>query len=97
VLRNGLGTPETAGESSSGIRKLAEETDIQVIPFYSLVPAQGLLESISDLARATSILTDDDRAILISNEGEVRINQSFNISSDTIEELLTKSTLSRAC
>lgn len=85
---------EPVKELEEQLLALAKESDIQVIPFYIAVPTQKLLETVAGLSRATNPLLDTDRVTLISEEGEVSINKKFYISSQVIEELLTKNIVS---
>lgn len=75
--------------------ELAKETDIQHIPLYTTVPTQKLLESIGSISRAPYFLTDKDHVSLLSEEGEDKITRGPYITSQTIEELLTKETLNK--
>lgn len=81
---------EPVKELEGQLLELAKETDIQVMPFYTAVPTQRFLESIAGLSHATNNLSENDQVTMISEEGEISINKKFYISSQVIEELLTK-------
>ncbi len=75
--------------------ELAKETDIQHIPMYTTVPTQKLLESIAYISRAPYSLSDKDHVSFISEEGEDVIRRGPYITSQTVEELLTKEILNK--
>jgi hypothetical protein len=76
-----------------GLLVLAQETDIQQVPFYTTIPTQKFLENLSRLYNATNVLLPQDTVKYISSEGEVTLNQGFNISAEAIEDLLTRETI----
>src|SRR5690606_5766060 len=65
----------------SGLLRLAEETDVAAIPAYEPIPPKQLLQDLARISDALANLHVGDRAIYISPEGDVTINQSFSISS----------------
>ncbi len=74
----------------SNLLSLAQDTDIQQVPWYTTIPTQKFLENISKLYNATNLLLSNDTVKYISPEGEVTINKGFAISQQSIENLLTK-------
>lgn len=77
-------------EIENEILLLAKQSNIQLLPIYTPVNSQKLLEGISYLYNATNSLLPHDFASFISVEGEVTINKEFSINAQAIEELLTK-------
>ncbi len=72
----------------------AVETDVKSIPAYTPVKRMKLLQNIERIASATSILDKSDCAVFITLENEIKINASFDVLPEDIEELMTKETLS---
>lgn len=83
-------TIEQVNELENGLLDLAQKSNVQTIPLYSKIPTKNLLEDIARISKASYNLSDKDKATVISNEGEVTINKKLFISSENIEELLTK-------
>ncbi|TEB05669.1 hypothetical protein Psch_02710 [Pelotomaculum schinkii] len=71
------------------ILEIAQETDVQRLPNYSPGSTQRFLVNISRLSNATKSLLPGDEIFYISPEGQVTINKEFNISPESIQELLT--------
>jgi hypothetical protein len=70
--------------------RLAEETNVRALPFYSPVSRKQLLGNIEKINSALGPLNETDKAILsIPDREDVNFNLSLNISPETIEELLT--------
>lgn len=67
----------------------AEQSNLNRIPAYSPPTAQQILSSASSLKKAMDNLSKNDRSVFISDSTEKRINQKFQISEETIRELLT--------
>ncbi|MFZ1520030.1 MAG: hypothetical protein WAU11_14720 [Ignavibacteriaceae bacterium] len=74
--------------------QLAEETDVRGLPGYAPIPVEKLLFSIGKLSNSVKFLNDKDIVKYYSDEGTVSINKNFNYDSETVEDLLTKETLS---
>lgn len=70
--------------------ELAQQTDVQKLPFYSPVPHKKLLQNLSRLYDATRQLLPSDSVVYVSADGEVEIRQEFRISPEAIEEILTR-------
>ncbi len=79
-------------ELSNDILILAENTGILTFPTYTSIPQKLLLNSILRLNSSIKYLNPEEQVYLISDEGEVKINKSFIISEEIIEDLLTKET-----
>lgn len=88
--RHEITSIEQVHEIQKDIAKLAEETEVNKIPFYTSVQSKVLLESLSKLYIATSNLSSTDSAFYISSEGAVRIPQGLYIPTQTIENILTR-------
>lgn len=78
----------------SELLQLAEETDVRGLPGYAPIPVEKLLFSIGKLSNSVKFLNDKDIVKYSSDEGTVSINKNFNYDSETVEDLLTKETLS---
>jgi hypothetical protein len=74
---------------------LSEHNPVPEFPIYTPVPKKDLLLGIQKIQLAVSPLTEDeDRAEYISGDSSrVPFNLALSISPDTIEDLLTKETL----
>ena len=68
----------------------AEETDVTNMPSYTVVQRQKLLPQIGRLTNALKILNENDKAIYIYAENEIRMNACFNYIPENIETLLTQ-------
>lgn len=76
------------------IFSLAEETKVRRLPAYTPPEAKYLLEGIKDISTSLSILSKGDSALYITKEQKTQFNLDFNISPESIEELLAKETIS---
>lgn len=81
---------EPINELEKNIEKLAVETNVQIIPSYTKVFTKKLLDCIYYLSKAVHNLSENDKAILISSEGEAEINKKFYITDETIKEILKR-------
>lgn len=64
--------------------------DVAQLPTPGAVPLPKLLTDVQHITQALQHLHPEDRAIYVSPEGVVPLNRSFSISSEQIEELLTR-------
>lgn len=80
-------------EVEEEIAKLAAETEIQKYPLYFPVPTKNLLENIAKIYDATKHLSNNDVATYITYSGEVEIRKEFAITQETIDDILTRETL----
>ena len=79
---------------SSQLLKAAQETDVRRIPTYSPVPTWRVLEFLCDISRSLEHLSSSDTAQFSTREGdEASFNLSFQYSPESLQELLTKETL----
>lgn len=73
----------------------ARLTDIKLLPHYEPLPIPKLIKSIEQINNSLRHLNEEDKAYFESrNEEKATFNLSLNFSADTIEELLTKESLS---
>jgi hypothetical protein len=72
---------------------VAEETQIEPIPFYTPIPEADLLESLRIMSEPLTRLTSGDSAKYITVDQEASFNVDFGFSPEAIEELLTKETI----
>lgn len=84
---------EEIEQLEKGILQAAIETDVTHIPAYSIPNRHKLLSSIDNISKSLIYLNENDRAIYRTPEKEVEINKSFNIVPETIDQLLTRETL----
>ena len=78
----------------SKILKIAVETDVTHIPAYSSPNRRKLLLHIERLSASLTYLQKDDRVYYETPEEKVEMNKEFNIVPETIDQLLTRETLS---
>ncbi len=72
----------------------ARKTDVKLLPHYEPLPLPKLIRSIEDINNSLLHLSKKDKAYYESRSGErANFNLSLNFSTDTIEELLTKESL----
>ncbi len=73
--------------------RLAEETEVRTFPAYSPIARPKLLSGISDITKALSHLSEEDKATFQTPEGTTGFNLQFNFAPDSIEKLLTDETI----
>ncbi len=88
--KNQITSIDEVKELENEVIKHAKECDVEVIPVYSSISHQKLLNGLLNIHNAISRLNPKDDAVYISNAGEARINREFSISPETIDELLTE-------
>lgn len=75
------------------IMQLAEMTNLKLLPTYSVLKQRKLLESLKDISMSLSPLIEGDSVKYISlDHGESALNLKFKLSSENIEDILTKET-----
>jgi hypothetical protein len=72
------------------ILQLAENTDIKLIPAYSVPDTESLLLNMNSIRNALAILEPDDNAIFKSDEGISKFNKKMEISNEIIQEYITR-------
>lgn len=76
------------------IHKLAEATDIKMLPAYEPIPREKLVRSIEKINTALTPLNDNDKASFETTEGEkTEFNLALHIAPETLEELITAETI----
>ena len=80
-------------ELENHLLKVAEDTDIKMLPAYEPVPREKLVRNIEKINNALAPLNDDDSATFVSQEGETEFNLTLYISPETIEDLITAETI----
>jgi hypothetical protein len=81
------------GPLEDQIIQLAEMTNLKLLPTYSPLKQRKLLESLKDISMSLSPLMEGDSVNYISlDHGESALNLKFNLSSENIEDLITKET-----
>jgi hypothetical protein len=93
--KNVISSIEEINELEKDFEKLIDESCGQGFPFRTKVNTHKLLESMLNLSKANSNLSNKDKAMLISNEGKASINTRFYISTEMIEELLTRHVINK--
>jgi hypothetical protein len=76
-------------EIQAEIVEEAEKTEIAYLPHYERPPIAGILADLSMISRASQRLFREDQALLISDLGVQRINTSFSINQEEVEDILT--------
>jgi len=79
---------------ASNLHQLANETKIRMLPDYTKIQPQELLEDIQRMSSNLSYLSKEDSASYITSEAKARFNLDFKLSPETVEELLVYETLS---
>ena len=75
------------------IMQLAEMVNLKLLPTYPPLKQRKLLECLKDISMSLSPLMKGDRVNYISlDHGESALNIQFKLSSEDIEDLLTKNT-----
>jgi len=73
-----------------GLTELARSTEIKFVPHYMPVPQQDIAYGIQRITNSLSYLEDYDRASYSVHDDIVPFNQHLSISSENIEQLITK-------
>ncbi len=75
------------------IMQLAEVIDLKLLPTHSPLKQRKLLESLKDISMSLSPLVEGDSVKYISlDHGDSTFNPGFKLSSENIEDLITKET-----
>jgi len=77
---------------SDKIHKLAEATNIKMLPAYTPIQPHALLESLKDISSGLNQLTEGDTAKYIISDDVVDFNLEFRLAPESIEDLITKET-----
>ena len=74
----------------SVLDEAADEAGLTLISLRSPIPATRVAEDLRLLSNATVPLLSSDKAEFVSSEGPVEINAEFELTTETIEKLLTQ-------
>jgi hypothetical protein len=97
---NNRATITTRAEIESLEKKLlslARETDVMRLPSYTPVDRKNLLEDLNSVSSSLSYLTKEDKVIYfdaLSTDSPITINAEFRVVAETVEDLLTRETIS---
>jgi len=73
----------------------AKKTDVKFLPLYEPIPIPKLIKSIDEINKSLSYLDNKDKAYFQSKiSGDASFNLSLDFTPETIEDLLTKESLS---
>lgn len=70
--------------------KIAEETDLKLLPAYTAPSAEVLLSDIHSVQESLENLIEEDVATYKYHEKEVSFNNELNISNEIVRDVLTK-------
>ncbi|QQG40590.1 MAG: hypothetical protein HYV37_03410 [Candidatus Levyibacteriota bacterium] len=90
-----ISSREQIKELEDGLYKLAEETDVKRIPSYSPIPTAKLIGGIRRISDSLKYVDEGGKVIFATSEQKrVDFNLEFNFSPESIEDLLTKESIS---
>lgn len=92
--RTEIATKEEIESLERDLLTAAQETDVTHFPSYVPIDRQILLDKLGKTQQALSYLKDHDTATYITASDRVKLNTSFNIIPEKLEELLTQETIS---
>jgi hypothetical protein len=72
----------------------AEETGVRKMPIYSPITTRSLLGGIQEVNSALALLATKDNAKFMSTAGDANFNRTFQFSMESLEDLLTRETIS---
>ncbi len=70
--------------------KVAEETDLKLLPAYSAPQVEVILSDIHSVQESLAHLEREDSAVFSYEGNEVEFNQDLNISNEVVRDVLTK-------
>ncbi len=70
--------------------KIAEETDLKLLPAYAAPSAEMLLSDIHSVQESLEYLLEEDSASYKYGDKKVNFNRDLNISNEIVREVLTK-------
>jgi len=74
--------------------KVAEETDLKLLPAYSAPQVEVILGDIHSVQESLAHLEIEDKAIFRYESNEIEFNQKLNISNEVVRDVLTKEVVS---
>jgi hypothetical protein len=81
---------EEVKQLQSDVHKLAEQSDVKLLPAYAPLEIPTLLADITAVHQALSYLAANDEATLSSSEGQSKYNAAFEVSQTIVQELVTR-------
>lgn len=81
---------EEVKQLQSDIHKLAEQSDVKLLPAYAPIAIPTLLADITAVHQSLSYLAANDEAMLSSTEGQSKFNAEFEVSQAMVQELVTR-------
>lgn len=81
---------EEVKQLQSDIHRLAEQSDVKLLPAYAPIAIPTLLADITAVHQSLSYLAANDEATLISSEGQSKFNAEFEVSQAMVQELVTR-------
>lgn len=75
------------------LHKLAEESDIKLIPAYAQMETATLLSDINSVNNALDCLSQNDLATFTSPQGSSTYNPNLTVSPGIVQELITRETI----
>lgn len=76
---------------------LAETTGIKEIPAYSPIKTQDLLQDMSNIQHALAPLNKGDIVVFRTGNEATKFNLNFEITPESIEEIITKESIENTC
>lgn len=86
-------TPRSLPDLRKDIQKLAQETDVRHMPDYLPPPTEALLRAVKDFQGVKNDLHPNDRAVMITPQGEAEMNLTIRLNIEKIEDLAVSRTL----
>lgn len=88
--RTEIANLEEVKQLQSDIHKLAEQSDVKLLPAYAPIAIPTLLADITAVHQSLSYLAANDEATLSSTEGQSKFNAEFEVSQAMVQELVTR-------
>lgn len=88
--RTEITTLEEVKQLQHDVHKLAEASDVKLLPAYAPLEIPTLLADITAVHQALSYLAANDEATLSSSEGQSTYNAAFEVSQAMVQELVTR-------
>lgn len=91
--RNAIKNREEVKQLEAEIHRLAQESDIKVLPAYAPVETTTLLSDINAVNEALGCLEAHDQATFMSPVGTSGYNPALTVSEDMVREFVTRETI----
>ena len=86
-------SPRELPKLSRRIQQIAADTDVRHLPDYSPPTPRALLDALRDFQGVKDVLSEGDRAVYISPDGELEMKLSIRMNVNDIEALAVSRTL----